>query len=137
MAAVADTGFLFALANPHDNHHINVRAVVQQLSEPVILPITVLPEICYLLDSRLGHASMRRFIANVLTGAVDLTSLNRADITRTLKLLEQYGDTRLDFVDATIIALAERLRIIRVLTVDQRHFRTVRPLHCAAFELLP
>lgn len=80
---------------------------------------------------------MRQFVASVLTGAMELTSLNKADIARTLKILEQYGDTRIDFVDATIIALAERLQIIRVLTVDQRHFRIVRPLHCSAFELLP
>jgi predicted nucleic acid-binding protein len=137
MAAIADTGFLFALANTQDEHHRKVINVVRRLSEPVILPLTVLPEICYLLDTRLGHASMRQFVANVLTGAMELTSLNKADIARALKILQQYGDTRIDFVDATIIALAERLQITRILTVDQRHFRIVRPLHCSAFELLP
>jgi predicted nucleic acid-binding protein len=137
MAAIADTGFLFALVNTQDEHHRKVINVVRRLSEPVILPLTVLPEICYLLDTRLGHPSMRQFVANVLTGAMELTSLNKTDIARALKILQQYGDTRIDFVDATLIALAERLQITRVLTVDQRHFRIVRPLHCSAFELLP
>lgn len=137
MAAIADTGFLFALANRQDEHHRNAVNVIRLLSEPVILPLTVLPEICYLLDSRLGHPTMRQFVAGVLTGAMELTSLNKTDIARTLKILEQYGDTRIDFVDTTIIALAERLQITRILTVDQRHFRLVRPLHCSAFELLP
>ena len=137
MAAIADTGFLFALVNTQDEHHRKVINVVRRLSEPVILSLTVLPEICYLLDTRLGHPSMRQFVANVLTGAMELTSLNKTDIARALKILQQYGDTRIDFVDATLIALAERLQITRVLTVDQRHFRIVRPLHCSAFELLP
>jgi uncharacterized protein len=137
MAAIADTGFLFALANGQDEHHRKAVSVIRRLSEPVILPLTVLPEICYLLDSRLGHPTMRQFVAGVLTGAMELTSLSKSDIARTLKILEQYGDTRIDFVDATIIALAERLEVTRILTIDQRHFRIVRPLHCAAFELLP
>ena len=137
MAAIADTGFLFALVNTQDEHHRKVINVVRRLSEPVILPLTVLPEICYLLDTRLGHPSMRQFVANVLTGAMELTSLNKTDIARALKILQQYGDTRIDFVDATLIALAERLQLTRVLTGDQRHFRIVRPLHCSAFELLP
>jgi hypothetical protein len=47
------------------------------------------------------------------------------------------GDSALGLVDVSIIALAERLRITRVLTLDQRHFRFVRPRHCAAFEVVP
>ena len=94
MAAIADTGFLFALVNTQDEHHRKVINVVRRLSEPVILPLTVLPEICYLLDTRLGHPSMRQFVANVLTGAMELTSLNKTDIARALKILQQYGDTR-------------------------------------------
>jgi len=50
--------------------------------------------------------------------------------------VDQYTDSVLGLVDASIIALAERLRITRVLTLDQRHFRFVRPRHCAAFEVV-
>ena len=52
-------------------------------------------------------------------------------------LLEQYADARLDFVDATLVAIAERLNIRRLLTLDQRHYRMIRPTHCPVFELLP
>jgi predicted nucleic acid-binding protein len=41
------------------------------------------------------------------------------------------------FVDAIIVAIAERLNITRVLTLDVRDFRMFSPRHCAAFELLP
>jgi hypothetical protein len=40
-------------------------------------------------------------------------------------------------VDASAIALAERLGITAVATLDHRHFGTVRPSHVDAFELLP
>ena len=59
------------------------------------------------------------------------------DLSRAVKLLDEYADARLDFVDATIVAIAERLNIRRILTLDRRHFRIIRPHHCEAFELLP
>lgn len=51
--------------------------------------------------------------------------------------MEQYADSRIDWVDCTIAAMAERLRITRILTLDQRHFRILRPTHTAAFDLKP
>jgi uncharacterized protein len=35
------------------------------------------------------------------------------------------------------VALAERLRIASVATLDHQHFRAVRPRHCDALEFLP
>ena len=59
------------------------------------------------------------------------------DLARTADLLDQYHDTRLDYVDASIVTAAERLSIIRILTLDQRDFRLVRPRHTESLELLP
>jgi predicted nucleic acid-binding protein len=39
--------------------------------------------------------------------------------------------------EARFVAVAERLGATRIATLDHRHFRAVRPAHCAAFELLP
>jgi predicted nucleic acid-binding protein len=44
---------------------------------------------------------------------------------------------KLDFVDTLIVAIAERLNILRVLTLDRRDFHLIRPKHCGAFEILP
>lgn len=51
--------------------------------------------------------------------------------------MRQYQDAPLDLVDSILIAIAERLQITRVLTLDRRHFHLVRPRHCAAFDILP
>jgi uncharacterized protein len=53
------------------------------------------------------------------------------------ELVAQYQDFPLGGVDASVVALAERLRTDLVVTLDQRHFRAVRPSHCPAFRLLP
>lgn len=53
------------------------------------------------------------------------------------ELIATYADLRLGGTDASLIAISERLGIMRVATLNHRHFRTVRPKHCDAFELLP
>lgn len=47
------------------------------------------------------------------------------------------ADAELDFADAAVIALAERLDIEHVATFDRRDFSIIRPQHCQAFQLLP
>jgi predicted nucleic acid-binding protein len=48
-----------------------------------------------------------------------------------------YADTHLDFVDASLVAMAERLNIHRILTLDRRDFTIIRPKHYPHFEILP
>ncbi len=80
---------------------------------------------------------MRRFIRQLERSPLRFEQLRKSDLSRIREILKQYADARLDFVDASIVALAERLRIRRILTVDQREFRIIRPRHCDYFELLP
>jgi predicted nucleic acid-binding protein len=50
-----------------------------------------------------------------------------ADVGRSRELVVMYRDLDLGLVDSAVIATAERLGIRRVLTVDERDFRAVRP----------
>ncbi len=49
----------------------------------------------------------------------------------------KYADMDLGTVDAAVIAIAERLNIVTLATINTRDFRVVRPAHCDAFELVP
>ncbi len=51
--------------------------------------------------------------------------------------LVEHRDFPLGGTDASVVALAERLRAPAVVTLDRRHFGAVRPRHREAFELLP
>lgn len=48
-----------------------------------------------------------------------------------------YWDLGIGFVDATVVALAERLDVTDILTTDRRHFGVVKPGHVAALRLRP
>lgn len=65
MTAILDTSFLFALTDQGDRNHQRVLAVAQSVNETLVLPVVVLPVVCYLIASRLGHQAMRRFVSSV------------------------------------------------------------------------
>ncbi|MEM7032201.1 MAG: PIN domain-containing protein [Chloroflexota bacterium] len=137
MTVLLDTSFLFALTNRNDTSHQACADVAQTLHERLVVPITVLPEVAYLIDSRLGHHIMQQFVTQMTRPAWSIEQVQQSDLSRAARILQQYQDNRLDFVDSTIIAIAERLHITRILTLDQQHFRVIRPEHCEAFEILP
>jgi predicted nucleic acid-binding protein len=56
---------------------------------------------------------------------------------RAAEILRIYAEARIGFVDASLVAVAERLKIRRVLTVDHCHFDMIRARHCDGFEILP
>ena len=137
MTALLDTSFLLAMTNAKDRNHHRVLSAAERIDDQLVLPVTVLPEVSYLIGSRLGHKAMRQFLQRVVASDVALETLTITDLKRVAEILEEYADSRLDFVDATIVALAERLNITRVLTLDRRDFSIIRPAHCSYFEILP
>ena len=137
MPILVDTGPIYALADRDDAHHRRVTDFVSTNRELLVLPVTVLPEACYLLRKLLGPAAERSLVGSVAAGEMRLENPARGDLVRIEELLAQYGSSGLDFVDASVAAMAERLAITQVLTIDRRHFGMLRPRHCASFELLP
>ena len=125
------------MADVDDAWHERVKAFLQNITDIFVVPITVLPEICYLLNTHLGQESERKLIASITQGELRVESLTNEDFRRSFQLLETYSDVNIGFVDASMVAVAERLKIHRILTTDRKHFSIIRPRHCQAFELLP
>ena len=80
---------------------------------------------------------MKIFLDTLVAGELVMIAPELEDLSRTGEILEKYSDSKVDFVDCCIVAMAERLGISRILTVDQRHFRLFRPKHCEYFEIEP
>lgn len=136
MTALLDTNALFALANAADTDHDRVRDYITSTDDILIVPITVLPEIDYLIAKYLGIQVQIAMLRDVVAGEFTLEPVLVEDVARAIDLMEQYADADIGFVDASIVAVAERRAITRIVTGDQ-HFRMFRPRHCIAFALLP
>jgi len=60
---------------------------------------------------------------------IELFQTDETDHQRAAAILERYGQLRLSYVDALLLAVAERNRVEEVITVDTRHFSAVRLAH--------
>lgn len=134
---LVDTGILYAMADVDDAWHQPSKRFVESAKDVLIVPVTVLPEICYLLNTHLGQESERKLISSIVQGELRIEGLTNQDFRRSLELLETYTDMNVGFVDATMVSIAERLKIRHILTTDRKHFSVIRPRHCRSFDLLP
>lgn len=135
-----DTGPIVAAAADNDEHFqasSQLFTALRLSGERLLLPATVAAEVGYLLSTRVSPAVEVQFLQGVADGAFELVDLTRADYRRMAELTEQYIDMPLGTTDASVIAIAERLDIIEIATLDRRHFAAVRPHHAEAFSLLP
>jgi len=137
MAILADTGPLYALADQDDQYHEAVAEYVSATRETLIVPGPVVPEVCYLLLAYLGSGAEIGFLRSLADQELLLEHFTVKDLVRAIEILEQYRTARFGMVDATVMAMAERLKIKVVLTLDRRDFGMYRHRHCAAFHLVP
>ncbi len=135
MPLLLDTGVLYALADESDDWHVRSREYLAGNSDALLVPVTVVPEVCRLLRERLGSAAESRFVQSVGAEEVVLETVTPRDFQRSAELMSKYPD--IGFVDASVVAVAERLKLRTIGTTDHRHFRSIRPAHVTAFELVP
>lgn len=137
---LCDTGPLVAAALSNDDHH---RACVDLLTglhlarRSLLLPAPVTAEVGYLLAREAGAAVESMFLRSVADGDFEPVDLTADDYARMAELVNEYADLPLGTTDAAVIALAERLGVGEVATLDRRHFTVVRPRHIATLVLLP
>lgn len=138
MTLLLDTGPLVAVLNDKDRHHERCRDLLQWHRGPLVVPAPVLTEVCYLLEKRgRGVEAEARFLEALAAGELDLVPTDPADLARMAELIQTYADLPLGAVDASVVAIAERLGVRQVATLDRRDFSVVRPRHARVFVVVP
>jgi predicted nucleic acid-binding protein len=137
VALICDTGPLLAALDAADPDHERCARLLTTVDEDLVVPALVLAELDYWCARRLPHAAWLVFLEDVLAGVYRVEPPSVADLARCRVLQTGYRDLSLGVVDASIVALAERFGERKVATLDQRHFRAVRPAHVEALELRP
>ena len=137
MALVIDTGPLLAALDTADPDHPACAALLVEATEDLVVPALVLAELDYWCARRLPPHAWLTFLDDVIDGAYRIEPPNARDLARARALQSTYRDLALGVVDATVIALTERLHEPKVATLDHRHFGAVRPEHVEALELRP
>jgi uncharacterized protein len=137
MTAVIDAGMLYALVDSADARHAAAVAALESETEAVIVPQVALPEICYLIGSRLGASQETAFIRYLAESEWRLEPLTDADISRVVALMAEHAEAGVGFRHAAVATIAERMGAARIYTVNRLLFERIRPTHVDRFELLP
>ena len=138
---LVDTGPLVAAVNRRDSRHQDCRVLLEQRAGELLLSPYVIAEVCWMVSSRIGAEAEVNVIDAVAAGELQQVDLTTEDLQRTGELLHRYRDLHggqgLSAADASTIALAERLSLHEIATLDVTDFAVVRPNHVDHFTLLP
>lgn len=126
MKVVADTGPLLAAANRRDVAHRLASAIVASLGRELVVPAPVLVETDHLIRTRVGHATARLFLSDVIAGVHSVGYLTPGLLLRAVEFDARYADLNLGLTDSSVMAYAERHRL-PILTFDFVDFRATRP----------
>ena len=114
-----------------------MRTVAHARASPLIIPVLVVTEVAYHMGDRIGLKAELAFARSIQRGEPVIGQVAASDWGRIESLVDEYADMTLGVVDASVIALAERLRLTTIATLDRRHFSAVRPRHTEALLLVP
>lgn len=137
MALILDAGALYAQADADEPRHARVRAILEREREPLVSSELAVAEADYLILDRLGLDVELAFLEDLAEGTFIVECLDRAQLRAARDVVLRHRDLRLGLADASLVVIAERYATRRLLTFDERAFRTVVPLQGGVFTLLP
>ena len=134
-AVLVDTGPLVALLDPSDGAHAKCRACLDTLeSRELITTEAVVTEAQYLLAFSVeAQAALQHLLAS---GRPRVEPIGTRDRPRIAELMERFRTLPMDYADATLVVLGERLGATRIFTLDRRDFSIYRAGR-RRFEIVP
>jgi predicted nucleic acid-binding protein len=128
--AIADTGFLVALANRRDLHHAWAARTIRRFTEPLLTCEAVLAETAF-------HLGSSRVVLGFVEDGLVVSAIRLADHTPELvRLASRYADRSPDLADLCLIRLSELHPELPVITTDVKDFRVYRRGRREAIPLL-
>lgn len=115
--AVIDSGPLIALFDRDDDFHEPVCDLLRNYVGTLHSTVAVLTEVTHLLD--FSVQAQLDFLAWVQEGGLMIHNIESVDLSRICELTEKYSDLPMDFADATLMRIAERERISKVISIDR------------------
>ena len=133
---VMDAGPLIAIVNRGDPHHSACVEILRAHGGPFYTTLPVMTEAMYLCERHLGWLAQQALWQMLLRGDLLLEHPSPQELLRMAELMEKYRDHPMDFADASLVALAERLAQNRIFILDYDDFSTYRMQKSRTFTLL-
>jgi uncharacterized protein len=137
VALIVDAGALYAQADAEEPRHDAVARVLVAEREALVTTELAVAEADYLILTRLGVGVELAFLEDLAMGTYVVECLTRDELRTAREVVERYHDLRLGLADASMVVLAHRFGTRRILTFDERAFRSVASLQGGSFTVLP
>ena len=123
-----------AVLDSADQGHAECVDVWHEVADRCITTEAVVTEATHLVG-RAGSASLP--LELLLAARIPVVSLERAGHEHAVHLMRRYATLPMDYADASLIVVADALRIETVFTLDRKGFRTYRRGNGKAFVIIP
>lgn len=134
---VLDTSVALAFMDRRDEDHERVRDWIAATEEELSTTPLIVAELDH-LACRQGGAAAARALREDLSRGAYLIEWWSTTIHEAIAVAKRYESMELGLADASLVVLAARLQTIEIATLDERHFRALKPLAGGdAFRLLP
>ena len=112
---VVDAGPLIALFDRDDRHHRRAVEFAKTHGSRLITNVPVLTEATFVLRFSVDAQKDLLWWAH---SSLEIDQGTASDLPRIIALIDKYRDLPADFADASLVAMAERLNLSRVASVD-------------------
>ncbi|HUY08146.1 MAG TPA: PIN domain-containing protein [Candidatus Dormibacteraeota bacterium] len=134
---VCDTSGLVAYFDASDDHNAQASRIIEGDPGPFVVSPYVVAELDFLLAKRRGVAAELAALVELSGGAWELPSIAAGELHEACGVMGMHRDQNIGLADASMVVLARRYRMERILTLDQRHFRVMRTAAGGPFTVLP
>ena len=107
-----------ALIDAGEPDHDLCRGALADLSGPMLITWPVFTEAMYLLGDAGGWKAQRALWALLTRGDIEVVEIVEETLDRCRSLMEKHSDTPMSLADASLVAVAERLGLKRIFTLD-------------------
>ena len=114
--AAIDSGPLVALFDASDKYHARALEFLEAYKGTLYSTNAVITEVMYLLS--FSVQAQVDFLQWLVDGALEIVEIAVPDMIRIIEITKKYADLPMDFADASLVVICERMGIKNVASID-------------------
>lgn len=133
---LTDAGPLVAIIDGDDAAHDVCLAALGSIAPPMQTTLPVIAETMHILGRLAGWQGQDVLWNMIEKGDVRIEQCTEKDLRRAHQLMDKYQSLPMDFADATLVSIAERLNLNQVFSIDS-DFEIYRLHGRRPFDIVP
>lgn len=130
-----DTGPLVALLDARDSWHERCLVQWHELGHRCLTTDAVVTEATHLVAR--GGAPAHVPLDFILASSIPIVPLEVSGHRYATRLMRHYSDTPMDYADATLVVVADVMKLRRIFTLDRRGFGSYKRSDGKDFAIVP